>query len=104
MRPRQDAERAEVRYREHIPGATHGIATEAAITSKHVLEDVIGGIHGEQRGGERDSIPGGLGKQACLDRPHPHDAMRIDEADPYHLQLFFLDLRENAGQSFLTLR
>ena len=71
---------------------------------KDVLENDIGGIHGEKRGRERDSIPCRLGKQARLDRSHPDDAVRIDEGDPYNFELFFVDRRENARQNFLALR
>ena len=54
--------RAKVRICQHIPGATHGIATEAAIVGKDVLKDVVGGVHGEERRGERNSVPDRLGK------------------------------------------
>jgi len=49
MRPRKHSEGGEVRHRQHVAGATHLFAAEAAIGGKHVLKDDVGRIHCQQR-------------------------------------------------------
>ena len=104
VRPRQDSESGEVRHGQHVPGATHGIAAKATVLRKDVLENDIGGIHGEERGRKRHSIPRRLRKQPRLDRSRPDNAVCINERDPDNFELFFVDRRENARQNVLALR
>ena len=92
MRPRQDTKRGEIRYRQHVACATHRIAAKAAISGKDVLKDVVGRVHGEQRGREWNSIPRRLEEQACLDRSYADDAVRIHTSNTYDLQVVFVDL------------
>ena len=103
VRPWQDPESAKVGDRQHVPAAAHGIAPETAVAGKDVLENVVGGIHGEQRGGERHAVPRRLREQARLDRSHPDDAVRVHEADPNDLQLRFVDRCEDSLQHVLPL-
>ena len=103
MCPRQDPESAKVGDRQHVPAAPHGIAPETAIAGKHVLKNVVGGIHGEQRGGERHAVPRGLRKQTRLDRAHPDDAVRVHEADTNDLKLRFVNPCEDLLQQVLPI-
>jgi hypothetical protein len=102
-RPGQHPESGQIRHRQHVAGTAHRLLAEAAVLGEHRHADGVGRVHRQQRGGERHAVAHRLQKMSRLDRAHPRQAMRVDEADPDRGNLSVLDQPLRRRRRLVTL-